>query len=148
RRIRTISSKRSIGMSCTSDPYLRKSLRVAAKAVNAAKAGTSPRHLAAHGALFLHVLESAPMKASIRKSATLILAGSFLLSGWLAARAAEKRGVTAEDYFAFQFVNDPRVSPDGKQVAYVLSTINQKKNRRESAIWLVPVDGSAAPRRL
>ncbi len=59
-----------------------------------------------------------------------------------------KRGVTPEDYFAFQFISDPRISPDGKTVAYVLTTIDQKKNRRESSVWLVPVDGSSAPRRL
>jgi hypothetical protein len=62
-------------------------------------------------------------------------------------RAQTKRGVTAEDYLAFKFVGDPRVSPDGKTVAFVLTTIDQKKNRRESAIWIVPTDGSVAPRR-
>jgi dipeptidyl aminopeptidase/acylaminoacyl peptidase len=65
-----------------------------------------------------------------------------------AARAQSKRGVTPEDYFAFKFISDPHLSPDGKFVAYVLTTIDQKKNRRESSIWIVPSDGSAAPRRL
>jgi|SRR5579859_2520449 len=64
------------------------------------------------------------------------------------SHAQTKRGVTPEDYFAFKFVNDPHLSPDGKFVAYVLTTIDQKKNRRESSIWIVPSDGSAAPRRL
>ena len=63
-------------------------------------------------------------------------------------RAQTKRGVTPEDYLAFKFVGDPHISPDGKVVAYVLTTIDQKKNRRESSIWVVPADGSAAPRRL
>src|SRR5580692_168181 len=65
-----------------------------------------------------------------------------------AARAQNKRGVTPEDYFSFKFVGDPHISPDGKVVAYVLTTIDQKKNKRESSVWLVPLDGSAAPRRL
>ena len=30
-----------------------------------------------------------------------------------------RRGVTAEDYLSFVFVADPRLSPDGSQVAYV-----------------------------
>jgi dipeptidyl aminopeptidase/acylaminoacyl peptidase len=64
-----------------------------------------------------------------------------------AARAQSKRGVTAEDYLSFKFIGDPHISPDGKIVAFVLTTIDQKKNRRESAIWIVPADGSAAPRR-
>jgi dipeptidyl aminopeptidase/acylaminoacyl peptidase len=65
-----------------------------------------------------------------------------------AARAQNKRGVTPEDYFSFKFVGDPHISPDGKVVAYVLTTIDQKKNKRESSVWVVPADGSAAPRRL
>ncbi len=63
-------------------------------------------------------------------------------------RAQQKRGITAEDYLAFEFAGDPRFSPDGKVVAYVVTTIDQKKNRRESSVWLVPVDGSAVPRRI
>ncbi len=64
------------------------------------------------------------------------------------ALAQTKRGITPEDYLSFKFVGDPHISPDGRVVAYVLTTIDQKKNRRESSIWLVPADGSAAPRRL
>lgn len=63
-------------------------------------------------------------------------------------RAQTRRGITPEDYFAFKFISDPRISPDGKAIAYVLTTIDQKKNRRESSIWLIPADGSSAPRRL
>jgi dipeptidyl aminopeptidase/acylaminoacyl peptidase len=63
-------------------------------------------------------------------------------------KAAEKRGVTPEDYLAFQFLADPQISPDGKSVAYVVTTINQKKNRRESAVWVVAADGSGESRRL
>jgi dipeptidyl aminopeptidase/acylaminoacyl peptidase len=62
--------------------------------------------------------------------------------------SADKRPITAEDYFAFKNLADPHLSPDGKQAAYVLTIIDQKKNRRDSSIWLVPVDGSTPPRRL
>jgi dipeptidyl aminopeptidase/acylaminoacyl peptidase len=62
--------------------------------------------------------------------------------------AQNKRGITPEDYLSFRFIGDPHLSPDGKRVAYVLTTIDQKKNRRESSVWLVPADGSAAPRRV
>jgi dipeptidyl aminopeptidase/acylaminoacyl peptidase len=63
-------------------------------------------------------------------------------------RAQTKRGITPEDYFSFQFISDPHLSPDGEAAAYVLTTIDQKKNRRESSVWLVRVDGSTPPRRL
>ena len=72
----------------------------------------------------------------------------FLDSSTAVLQGATKRGVTPEDYFSFKFVGDPQLSPDGKLVVYVLTTIDQKKNRRDSSIWLVPVDGASAPRRL
>ena len=72
----------------------------------------------------------------------------FLLLAALATQGATKRGITPEDYLAFQFIGDPHISPDGASVVYVLTTIDAKKNHRVSSIWLVPVDASAAPRRL
>jgi dipeptidyl aminopeptidase/acylaminoacyl peptidase len=72
----------------------------------------------------------------------------FAVFGAGAMRAQTRRGITPEDYFAFKFISDPRISPGGKAIAYVLTTIDQKKNRRESSIWLIPADGSSAPRRL
>jgi dipeptidyl aminopeptidase/acylaminoacyl peptidase len=66
----------------------------------------------------------------------------------VAASGAAKRGVTAEDYFAFESPSDAHISPDGKQVAYVLTTIDQKANRRRTAVWAVAAEGNSAPRRL
>jgi dipeptidyl aminopeptidase/acylaminoacyl peptidase len=66
----------------------------------------------------------------------------------LAVPAFANRGVTAEDYFAFHFPSDAHISPDGKQVAYVVTVIDQQRNRRISSIWLVDVDGRSTPRRL
>ncbi|HEY3025632.1 MAG TPA: S9 family peptidase [Pyrinomonadaceae bacterium] len=55
------------------------------------------------------------------------------------------RGITAEDYFAFEFLSDPHISPDGKLVAYVVTKIDRAQNRRNSAIWMVALDGSRVP---
>ena len=66
----------------------------------------------------------------------------------VAASGAAKRGATAEDYFAFELPSDAHISPDGKQVAYVVTTIDQKANRRRTAVWAVAADGNSAPRRL
>jgi dipeptidyl aminopeptidase/acylaminoacyl peptidase len=60
--------------------------------------------------------------------------------------AGARRGITAEDYFAFEFLSDPRLSPDGRWVAYVVTTVDQKQNRRQSNIWVAAVDGSQPPR--
>jgi dipeptidyl aminopeptidase/acylaminoacyl peptidase len=59
--------------------------------------------------------------------------------------AIAQRGITAEDYFAFEFGSDPHLSPDGKLVAYVVTKIDRAQNRRNSSIWMMPTDGSRAP---
>jgi dipeptidyl aminopeptidase/acylaminoacyl peptidase len=56
-----------------------------------------------------------------------------------------RRGITAEDYLDFKFVSDPHISPDGKLVAYVVTRIDRKQNRRHSAIWMAHIDGSGQP---
>jgi len=84
----------------------------------------------------------------LRTYLAVVIFFSLALFGAAALRSQTKRGVTAEDYLSFKFIGDPHISPDGKSVAYVLTTIDQKKNRRESSVWLVPADGSSAPRRL
>ena len=61
---------------------------------------------------------------------------------------AQTRGATAEDYFSFETLGDPRFSPDGSTIAYVVTTVDQKQNRRRSAIYSVPADGSREPQAL
>ena len=64
--------------------------------------------------------------------ASLVLAGPLF---------AQTRGATAEDYFAFETLSDPHFSPDGSTIAFVVTTVDQKQNRRRSTIWSVPADG-------
>jgi dipeptidyl aminopeptidase/acylaminoacyl peptidase len=58
------------------------------------------------------------------------------------AAFAQRRGVTAEDYFAFEQAGDPQIAPDGKWVAYTVTTIDQRSNHRVSRIWIAALDGS------
>src|SRR5437867_1908663 len=70
----------------------------------------------------------------------------FVMSAVAAAQPSSTgRGITPEDYYSFEFISDPNISPDGKLVAYVLTKIDRAQNRRNSAIWMVPADGSGAP---
>ena len=64
------------------------------------------------------------------------------------AMGAAQRGITPEDYFAFETISDAHIAPDGKQVAYTLTTVDRQKNRRDTSIWMVATDGHSAPRRL
>ena len=57
------------------------------------------------------------------------------------ASSAAQRGITAEDYFAFENISDAHIAPDGRQVVYTLTTVDKQKNRRDSSIWAVAVDG-------
>lgn len=68
----------------------------------------------------------------------------------LAATAAhaQQRAITFEDMAAMRRVGAPKVSPDGKWVAYDASTIDLAANVRKSAVYLVPADGSAPPRKV
>jgi dipeptidyl aminopeptidase/acylaminoacyl peptidase len=56
--------------------------------------------------------------------------------------------VRPEDVYALTSVDDPRLSPDGRRVAYVVTRIDGEANRYRSAIWAAPLDGSEAPEQL
>ena len=47
-----------------------------------------------------------------------------------------------------QAAADPRLSPDGRWVAYVVTAADLKQNRRRSAIWIAAADGTSEPRAL
>src|SRR3989442_5495218 len=53
--------------------------------------------------------------------------------------AAQKRAITFEDYIALKAVSDPQLSPDGKWVAYTVSTPSLEENRNVARIWVVEV---------
>ena len=53
-----------------------------------------------------------------------------------------------DDLYRLAWADDPRVSPDGRTVAFVAIGLDEEKNDYTASIWLVPVDGSQAPRRL
>src|SRR5512142_1883136 len=53
-----------------------------------------------------------------------------------------------DDVYALTSADDPRLSPDGRLVAYVVTHIDRAESAYRSAIWVVPVDGSEEPRRL
>jgi len=69
-------------------------------------------------------------------------------------RAAGKRFMTETDLFAFTWIADPQISPDGSTVAFVRVSVNEKENRYETSIYVVPANagqsnaGNDAPRRL
>lgn len=58
--------------------------------------------------------------------------------------AADKRAITETDLFKFVWIADPQISPDGSRVVFVREWVNQKADRYDTALWVVPTDGGFA----
>src|SRR2546430_9981485 len=64
---------------------------------------------------------------------------TFQLSNIPTVVAAQKRAITFDDYIALKAVSDPQLSPDGKWVAYTVSTPSLQDNRNVSRVWVAEV---------
>jgi dipeptidyl aminopeptidase/acylaminoacyl peptidase len=62
--------------------------------------------------------------------------------------ADKKRPMTVEDLFKFKRVSDPQISPDGKQVVYVVGTVDMDANKIPTSLWIAATDGKSEPRQL
>ena len=60
----------------------------------------------------------------------------------LFAQAPAKRPLKAEDIFRMLQVRDPHVSPDGKFVAYTVTSIDRDADKRVNAVWMVNWEGT------
>ncbi|MST33438.1 hypothetical protein GHK86_12000, partial [Acidimicrobiaceae bacterium USS-CC1] len=58
-----------------------------------------------------------------------------------------KRDFAPEDVWRLRTVADPRLSPDGRLVAYVVSEPDRERDGPATTVWVAPVDGSAPARR-
>ena len=56
------------------------------------------------------------------------------------------RSITIEDLYQVKFLGRPRISPDGRRVAFVVTTIDDKKHAYRSSIWMVPTEGGEVKR--
>lgn len=54
----------------------------------------------------------------------------------LAGLSAQKRAITFDDYIGIPVVGDPQLSPDGKWVAYQVTTPSLQENRGIARVWL------------
>ncbi len=50
--------------------------------------------------------------------------------------------LTVETYLDMETVADPQISPDGAQIIYTRGWIDKMNDKRESALWIMNVDGS------
>jgi dipeptidyl aminopeptidase/acylaminoacyl peptidase len=61
---------------------------------------------------------------------------------------AQGRAFTPSDWYRLRTVSQPALSPDGRQVAFTVTTVDQAQNRRRQEVWLVGTQAGAEPRRL
>ncbi len=78
------------------------------------------------------------------KNAVLLIVVSVLLTQ---SKSQDKRPLELDDLFKIQRVSEPAISPDGKWVAYTVTTPNLKENKNLTDIWLMPIAGGT-PRQL
>lgn len=64
------------------------------------------------------------------------------------ASAVAARPLNLEDYYRVESAATPAISPDGRWVAFVRSSIVESENLRHTELWLAPSDGSTAATRL
>jgi dipeptidyl aminopeptidase/acylaminoacyl peptidase len=76
------------------------------------------------------------------RRAALVIALVFIA----AVAHAEKHPFNVHDLVAMQRVADPRPSPDGKRVAFVVTTMDLEANTGRKDIWIAATDGSGAQR--
>ena len=65
-----------------------------------------------------------------------------MLAIWAAPMAADSRPITFDDLYGMPHSGEARISPDGDQIVFVLTTTDPVANSRESHIWLMNADGS------
>ena len=60
--------------------------------------------------------------------------------------AAQGRAFQPEDWYRLTTLSSPALSPDGSQVAFTVTTVDEANNRRHSEVWIVGADGEGLRR--
>src|SRR4029453_8586495 len=82
-----------------------------------------------------------PYNSSMLKPALLAAASALAVATTLHAQTPT-RAFTLDDVAKLKSVSDPARSPDGKWVAYTVSSVDVEKDKRDSDVWMVSWDGS------
>jgi dipeptidyl aminopeptidase/acylaminoacyl peptidase len=58
--------------------------------------------------------------------------------------ARKLRNITTEDLYLFNTVTEPRISPDGENVAYTVQRVERKTEKKYTNLWVVPTANGEA----
>ncbi|HSJ32903.1 MAG TPA: S9 family peptidase [Longimicrobiales bacterium] len=59
----------------------------------------------------------------------------------IAAQEPAGRAFTPDDWYRLTTVSSPAMSPDGRLVAFTVTTVKEEENERHSEVWVVPAAG-------
>ncbi len=84
------------------------------------------------------------MKKVLKRFQSLALVLGLACAAAFGQEGRNTRNLIIDDYFRIHRVSDPQISPDGKWVAFGVSTMDLEEDESESRIWMVPVEGGEA----
>lgn len=71
---------------------------------------------------------------------------SILLATSASAQTPAKRAFALADWYKVTTIRQPAMSPDGRWVAFTVTTVKEVENKRLSEVWIVPSTGGEAKR--
>jgi dipeptidyl aminopeptidase/acylaminoacyl peptidase len=66
----------------------------------------------------------------------------FSVSFSLFSQPTTKRAIALDDMYRMQEVGNARISPDGKWIAYTVTSVDREADKRRTAIWIVNWEGT------
>ena len=70
-----------------------------------------------------------------------VTAALLLTTGVVGAQQPARHAFTPADWYKVTTLSTPALSPDGKQVAFTVTTVREAENKRHSEVWVVPTQG-------
>src|SRR5213595_2140797 len=80
----------------------------------------------------------------MRVSATLL--GLAAIPAVLSGQATARHPFRLADWYRVTTVGSPATSPDGKRVAFTVTTVREAENKRHSEVWVAPLAGGEPTR--
>src|SRR5271169_4544293 len=77
-------------------------------------------------------------------TAVAVLVAMVATAAVAAGQTAEKRAITFKDLISLHRLSEPQISPDGKWIAYTVSTPDLEANHAVRDIWVVATAGGEA----
>src|SRR3989441_5952841 len=94
----------------------------------------------------VRILSGLPrIESGMRFQTVGMMLGLALLPLTFQGQQAALRPWQPTDYYRLTVVTDPKLSPDARRVAFVVTTVVEDKDRRHNEIWMAPPAGAAPP---